>query len=410
MLLLVSAAIALALASLLPNNHELARRAEVALGEALGVPVTLGGLRWRLLPLPVLVINDAATVQSQPIRMKRVTLHLGLPGWSGDWRRWAGRIRIARAEIDGAELPQLSMRNLAQADTDEAVSTPSRFGFADTPLSRLVFRDVNWISRHGLALPYEGEIDFDDGWRPRLVQVRRPGLQPAAALQLTRRGGQDRWDAHIELAHGSAEGQIVLLASAGKRFRVEGELQLRRIDTAVAMSAFNFQPMLAGLTSGRTALWADGVSPGELARTLQTRSMLSFSQARLLRFDLDKAVQSVGRETDGQTALEQLTGQLDTRNTEQGMLIEFNSVKAESGSLAVSGRMRLSPARRVDAQFEVGSPAGGAGLPLQVSGPVDSVTVTLPRTAVAGAASGSTRSVNAGIGLGRLVRNSTALQ
>ena len=415
-LLLVSAAIALALTSLVPNNQELARRAEAALGDALGVPVTLGDLHWRLLPLPVLVVERAATVQPQPIRLERLTLYLGMPRWSDDWHNWAGRIRIARAEVDGGELPQLSLRGLGQADSDEGSGEPAEAGFAGTPLARLVFRDVTWISRHGLAVSYEGEIDFDSGWRPRIAQFRRPGVQPAAALQLARRGAQDRWDAHIELANGSAVGQIELLPRPGGQFRLEGQLQLRRIDAAGAMSAFNRQPMLAGVASGSTALWADGASAGELARALQTRSTLSFSQARLLGFDLDKAMRNIGRDTEGHTALAQLTGQLETRSTEQGTAIDFTGVKAESETMTLSGHMRLSPARRVDAQFEVDLPAGLGGLPLQITGPFENVKVSLPRAVLAGAAFGATVPLGLGpapganSGVGRFSGNSAPLQ
>ena len=119
--LLVTAALALALTSLVPSNAELARRAEAVLGDALGVPVTVRTLRWRLFPAPLLVIDGIATVQPQPIRFIRLTLFAGLPRSGDDWRGEVGLLRllrIARAELDGAEVPPQSLRGLGQADAD----------------------------------------------------------------------------------------------------------------------------------------------------------------------------------------------------------------------------------------------------------------------------------------------------
>lgn len=398
LLLLVSAAIALALASLVPSSLELARRAEAALGDALGVPVTVRGLRWHVWPVPRLVIDDVATVQPQPIRLKRLTLYAGWPqGFSGG-QKLSSLLRIDRAELDGAELPQLSLRGLRQADADEASRGPSAFDFAGASLARLVFRDVNWVSRSGHALRYEGEMDFDDDWRPRTAQLRQAGAQPAAALQMTRRGVQNQWDVFIELAHGSAKGQISLVTGAGNRLRLEGTLQAHQIDAAAAAGLFGLQPLLAGRVSGHTALWADGTSPGELVRRLQTRSTFGFSAARLLRFDLDKALRTGGREAEGETPLGPLTGQLDTHHTGQGVELNFSALKADahgdSGALTVSGRMRISPVQRVDAQFEVELLAGLIGQPLQISGPLDQLTVTMPRSAAGKLAGSAARALS----------------
>ena len=393
LLLLVSAAIALALASLVPSSPELARRAEAALGDALGVPVTVRALRWHVWPVPRLVIDDVATVQPQPIRLTRLTLYAGMPQSFSSGQNLASLIRIDRAELDGAELPQLSLPGLGQAHADEAPRGPSAFDFAGASLVRLVFRDVNWVSRSGHALRYEGEMDFDDDWRPRTAQLRQPGAEPVAALQMTRRGVQNQWDVFIELAHGSARGQILLETGADKRLRLEGTLQAHQIDAPAAAGMFGLQPLLAGRVSGHTALWADGTSPGELARRLQTRSTFSFSAARLLQFDLDQALRTGGRDTEGETPLGPLTGQLDTYNTGQGVELNFSALKAEAhgdaGPLAVSGRMRVSPVQRVDAQFEVELLAGIIGQPLQISGPLDKLTVTIPRSAAAGKLAGS---------------------
>jgi hypothetical protein len=51
-------------------------------------------------------------------------------------------------------------------------------------------------------------------------------------------------------------------------------------------------------------------------------------KSTLLRFDLDKAVRTAGKEHAGQTPLESITGRLDTQNTPQGMVVTYTGLKA----------------------------------------------------------------------------------
>ena len=391
--LLVTAALALALTSLVPSNAELARRAEAVLGDALGVPVTVRTLRWRLFPAPRLVIDGIATVQPQPIRFIRLTLFAGLPRSGDDWRGGVGLLRIARAELDGAEVPPQSLRGLGQADADEAGGAAAPLRWAATPLERLVFRDVNWDAGSAQDLRYEGEIDFDALWRPRNVQLRRAGDPPAAAMQLTRRGELDQWDVSFALGQGSGNGHVRLhalgspVAGAHQRFRLEGALQLHQIDAGVVARAFGQPPVLAGQVSSQTDWWSEGATPGELARQLQTRSTFEVIEARLLRFDLDQAMRRFGRSTVGETSLGPLTGQLATHHTAQGVALTLRALKTDvygnAGPMAVTGRMPVSPVRRLDAQFDARFVlellAGLQGQSLQVSRPLDQLTVTLPQ-------------------------------
>ena len=98
--------LAIGLASLVPSDEELARRAATELEAALGVPVSVGALHWRLRPSALVELENAATQQSQPIVIKRLTANLNV---SALWQR---RLKLDRVEVDGAVLPQLSLRGL----------------------------------------------------------------------------------------------------------------------------------------------------------------------------------------------------------------------------------------------------------------------------------------------------------
>lgn len=366
----------LALLLLLPSDEELAAKASAELQARLGVPVAVGSLGWRLFPVPAVVVRDVATRQSPAITLQKLTIHPNLPALLD------GRLQFDSAELDGAVLPQLSLRAL---DKGPAVAR----GNPDaTVLARLVFRDVTWISRRGMAVVFDGEVDFDPAWRPRQAQLRRPGVQPATDLRLTRQGQEDRWTTQIRVGGGTADGEVQIKTRDKGRLRLEGRLQPQGVEVASAMAAFNRKAVISGQASGDTSLLADGDTVGELAQSLHTKTVFSMRGATLLRFDLDKAVRSLGRDYAGQTPLDTVTGQMDTQNTPQGMVVTYTGVKATSGALTASGQARIAN-RQIESEFAVDLVDGVVGVPLKVSGPFDKVQVSVPAGAVAGAAVGT---------------------
>lgn len=176
---------------MIPSDEELKGRAAAELEAALGVPVSVGALHWQLLPSPRVVIENMVTTQTQPIEVKKLTAYLDA---SALWQR---RLNVARAELDGGVVPQLSLRGLgskpasqgAQKSPDpKPAQKPGTFTVDPLPLAQFAFRDVTWISRTGVRLVFAGEVGFDAGWRPRTAQIRRPDITPPADLTLTRQG------------------------------------------------------------------------------------------------------------------------------------------------------------------------------------------------------------------------------
>ncbi|MDZ4175861.1 MAG: hypothetical protein U1D36_15515, partial [Hydrogenophaga sp.] len=293
----------LALVWFIPGDEDLAAHAAGELQGRLGVPVRLGALHWRLLPVPAVVLEDVATDQPQPITVRTLTAY---PDLLALLQR---RVVLDRVELDGAVVPQLSLR---------ALDATPRGGAAEAgamPLARFVFRDLTWLSRHGVAVVYDGEIDFDPGWRPRHAVVRRPGFTPATDLTLTRQGQEDRWTAHINVGGGTAHGEVQSQTRADGRLVLNGQLRPSGVDVASAVAAFNRKPVIAGKATGNTVLSAQADTLVGLAQSLHTKTVFTMGAATLLRFDLDKAVRSLGKEHAGQTPLDAVSGQLDTQNT-----------------------------------------------------------------------------------------------
>ena len=242
--------------SLIPKDEELARRAAARLTEFSGVPVSVGALHWRVLPVPSVVLQKVVTQQSRPIELKQVTMYFELGALL------QRRVKLDRVLLEGATVPQLSLRALAKTVGANPAPRTQRFAVDELPLARFEFRDVTWLTRRGLALGYEGEIDFDASWRPRTGQLRRPGLNPAADLSITREGQEDRWATRIHLADGTANGELRLQTRTNGRLHLDGTLKPEGIDAARAVIAFNRRAVLAGKASGVTTLSADGHGQG----------------------------------------------------------------------------------------------------------------------------------------------------
>ena len=381
------------LVRLVPPDEELAQRASTELEAALGVPVSVGALHWQLWPSPQVVVENVVTRQPQPVEIKKLTLYLDTAAF------WQRRLKVDRAELQGAVLPQLSLHDLGRRAPAAAPQEQRRFSLDALPLAQIAFHDVTWISRRGSRIVYDGEAAFDANWRPRTARLWRPGVVPAVEMTLTRQGQDDRWDARTNVGGGTANGELQLQTRDDGGLRVTGKLQPRNIEAASALEAFMRRAIVAGRVSGETTLSASGATLAELAQSLHTRTVFSMGRSTLLRFDLDKAIRSVGKQHAGKTPLDAITGQLDTQNTPQGMVVELTKLKTSSGVLSASGQARVAK-ERIEGEFAVDLVDGVVGVPLQVSGPLEQVQVSVPASALAGAAVGTAVLPGIGTALG----------
>ncbi len=398
--LLLLAAAALAAWALLPTREELARETEARVREALGVEVRIGALDWRLWPRPTVLLTDVSTVQARPLTARHVEATLY-------WRDLLSRrLALERVTVEGAVVPQLSLHALgaaAQERTAAAVSAPSvaastptgpdaqtasGWQLAPVPLAHVSFSDLTWISRRGIPVTYEGEVDFDAGWRPRRAVVARPEVQPRAELTLTRQGDADRWQVRTAIGGGRLDGEVRLATTPRGTLRLTGELTPKDIEVAATVATFNRRPVLSGRGTGRTVLDAEGENIAALARSLHTRTQFRLAPATVQRFDLHKAIRTLGRDHAGQTPLESLTGEMDTQNTGQGTIWSYTGLKATSGALTASGQVAIF-SRRIEAQGAVDLVDGLVGAPIKVSGTLDKPQVSVPGSAVAGAVLGT---------------------
>lgn len=368
----------LAFAWWLPTDEELAQRLAAKAEVVLGVKVSIGSVQWALLPTPVITVNDFRTQQAVPIIVGKLSIYPNL--------RLLMRHELAadRMDISDATVPRNSLHGLHVEP-----GTAGQYAVAEAPLQQLHVRNLTWISYSGIANSFDGEIDFDPHWRPRHAELRRPGITPPFTLTAARDADADRWQMQIFVGGGTAHGHLALKTGEdGSAMHLTGELAPRDIEVESAISAFNRRSPISGKGTGQTVVSANGASLGELTRSLHTHTTFTVNHATVLRFDLDKAISTRGKEHNGHTPLQELTGQLDTQNGPEGMRVTGTDIRARAGKFTATGQGTLYHGQ-IEASGNFDLVEGALGVPFNLSGSVHKPKITVPPGFFAGAAIGT---------------------
>lgn len=369
---------------LLPSDEELAVRISESFERASGIGLRVGSASWSVRPAPVVVLRDLATEQPRPITVRHVVLR---PRLDALWRR---TISIEAVEVEGAVLPRASVRAFRGRWKKGELPglMAGAWAPAEIPIERLQLRDITWINRLDIALAYDAELRFDPGWRPREAEVRRPGVSPTTRLRLAREGGEDRWRVEIDAGGGTWNGQAELQAPDKGPLRLSAQLEPRGVDVGELVSAFRRNQAVQGRFDGRTDVRSEGDDVGELIRHLNTRTRFAMRPATLKGFDLSKVVGAPGAARGGQTVLDELTGTVETQNTEDGVLLRYSGLQARSGVLSASGSASVLN-RRLNGEMAIDLVDGMVGVPLKLAGTLDDPQLSMTGGALAGAAVGT---------------------
>ncbi|MEO7387702.1 MAG: hypothetical protein ABIX37_12250 [Gammaproteobacteria bacterium] len=365
--------------ALLPDDEEVRLRLSAELQRRSPVHITLGSVHWRLLPTPALTVTNIRSRQPEPVVIERLTAYPGLRAFL-----LRGRLEIDRLQIDGARIPTASLRAFRREEP-AGRPAPSVDGI---PLHSVRFRNLIWISRTGVGLPLEGDIDFQRQWRPGSVRVRRPGFTPATTLDLVRSGRLDEWRVTVALGGGSADGSVRLTETAERGLQVTGELAPRNIDVAVAAASLKRRSPIGGKANGRTRVGAAGRTAGDLGSSLRLRSEVKVAAAQILRIDVDHAIRTLGRERAGTTRLKSLDAVMDIQNTPEGTVTRYREIVAVGDTFTATGDATVFN-RRVEGEGKIKVLKDAVEIPFHVSGPTRKVDVSVPPGVVAGAVAGT---------------------
>ncbi|WP_300658941.1 AsmA-like C-terminal region-containing protein [Hydrogenophaga sp.] len=363
--------------ALMPSDEELARRLETEFEAKLGEKLSVGQVHWRLLGLPVVEVLDAHTEQSEAISVRRVAIYPEL------LPLLSKRLVIKRLQVDGAVVPRKAVAAFRNKGLE---------GMGSVLLRAVSFSDTTYISYSGIPVVYEGEIRWDEDGLPLNLQVRLPDAETPASIEALRDGvtesGGIRYQMRLQGGGGSANGQVQLTTGSDGRYVLKGELAPHAVEVSALLTAFHRRSPISGLASGQTVLSAEGSSLNELLRSLNTRSVLKVERAKILRFDWEKAVRSVGKDHGGETPLQSLSGVVETQNTEQGMKSEFTRLRAVAGSYSATGKATLYR-RQISAQGRVEVGDGVIEVPFTANGPTRDPDFQIGWSTLAGAVIGT---------------------
>ncbi len=388
----VAMACAGALAIWWPSEAELARRAGDAATERLGVPVKVGQLHWSLFPSPRVELRDVRTEQEAPLSAERLSAGVR---WGDLLHR---RLALTDLQLENATIPQASLSEFQVRPTDDGAESSLPFTLAPIPVERADWQGVRWIGRNGRTLVYAGSAEFDTAWRPRQAWLERTGAPVPTRMAIAREGAEDRWRADVS-AGGRTEQGTLRLQEINGRYRVTGAIDFTGVDVEGVMAAFERRAVVAGKASGHTDLIAEGADPAEAVQALHTRTRFTVARARLLTFDLERAVKTVGTQRGGTTQLDSLEGVVRTEADRGGTIVRYSDLKATSGVLTATGDAVLQN-RRVSGHVAVDLVDGVVGIPLEFGGTMDDTTLTLPPAALAGAAVGTAVAPGVGTAIG----------
>ncbi|OOG41853.1 hypothetical protein [Polaromonas sp. A23] len=372
----------------------------------LGLPVQLAGIEVALWPLPAVALNGIEVQSRPPLTLARLELR---PGW---FALLQGRLEIATLVLRDAVLPQqaidvllLSLQKRKQGmpavsgQTGKKASNQPPDGdaaVADWLPRRALLQGVSWISLKGASTTLDAELRLgDDGLLDDAsLQVLKGNLQGLRGKLQREEAGQ--WMLRIDVGGGTVGGRIGMQgepsAQGGQVLVLQGQLETRGVEVS-ALTAPN-RP-LSGRLEASTTLKARATTTGGLVDALQTQTRFTVKDAVLNGLDLVKAVQTVGLNRGGQTALDTLAGQVQS----QGRAAQLTNLVASSGALSATGNVAVSAAQALSGRISV-SLGGTVAVPLVVGGTLASPEVTLTRGAMLGAAIGTVVMPGVGTGAG----------
>lgn len=417
------------------STDDFRSRAQAQASEVLGREVRLGALAVDIWPLPAVALNRVEIGTRPLIRIERIEVRPVVAAlFSG--RLELSTLLVRQADLSQAAVDDLLAAWLARRSTTAAGSKPAPSASvkgttarpADAPADevltvvvprRVVLDSATWRSANGSVTMFNADARLDPQALPdELVVTLLAGPLQGARLSLQRQAQAEQagppardWNLAMELAGGTVKGKLQMPqpSGSGNALELDGQLETRNVELGVLLRAQRLQAEGSasgerGAMSGkleasttfriRAAEWS-GVREG-----LQSQSRVVVHQAVIHGIDLARAVRSVGLSRGGQTRLDTLAGQVQTR----GRAVDLRNLVASSGALSATGQVSVAPDRQLQGRVDVSLGAKmvgkAVGVPLLVEGTLDKPQVRLTRAALAGAAIGTLIMPGVGTGAG----------
>lgn len=407
-------------------------RAEHEASDALGVAVKLGQINVDLWPAPGLALAGIQVLTQPALTLAQLEVHPDVRGL------FQGRLDLTTVRLSRAALAQPGLDALLDALQKKKQTNDNGRGLETENTSKLqwsvrqVLLDaITWVGARGDTVTLDADIKLDEQTQPEMASliVQKGKFAGVAGLDgtrvtLNRKGAV--WAVSVALGAekgggGTIQGEVEVHSVVQKPakaamkgeaqaegFTLKGQLETRDLDVSRfggsgPQATGSFTGPLNGRLDASTTLTARAAGLGSLAEALQTQSKFTVKNAVVHGIDLAKAVKTVGMSRGGETRLDVLAGQVQSR----GRAIQISNLVASSGALSASGQVAITPAKQLSGRVTVALGSGlvgsATGVPLAVGGTLDAPEVTLNRSALIGAAIGTVLMPGVGTGAGASV-------
>ncbi len=394
------------------SGDGLRSQVQVLATQKLGVPVTLSKLSLSVFPWPSVAVSDVKIGTQAPVMAQRIELR-------PVWRKLLGlggqprELEVQSLVLRGLSLPQKGLEELSQSlSKKEQTNKHTSVRTAQKALKTEDKPEPSPAVIVGLlAIPQTTQLDG-------VVWTSKAGESLSLSGDLSMNGVREQMDVRLQLAGGSVRGSLRLAPQGNKTgWQLRGELAISAVDLAQLPGA---RQRMAGRLSGTTTLDATALKLSDIDAALQTNTPFNVSAAVIKGVDLAKAVRTLGLSRGGETALQQLSGNLSTRGAGAPMLITLSDLQAKSSILVASGAVSVGAAagpgapRALNGKVSVDLTAGDSkvgqvvdktvgqfvGIPLEISGTTAAPQVQPTRGAMIGGAIGSVIAPVIGTGAG----------
>jgi hypothetical protein len=378
------AAVAIALKSWV-GSDDFRLRVAKEVSAAAGVPVELGALTVDVWPLPAVAVERVQVKSNPPLSFERIEAR---PVWSGLLQK---KLEISTLYVRNAVVPQDAIAAVAAAykkahpdKAGEKKPQPGESPAVQLP-QRIVLDKVTWVDSKNNRNVVDATARIDEDGLPAQVDVDvSQGRWQGVQAKLQRSG--NRWTLNGRVGGGTITGRFETSKNARGEPQLQGEFDTANVEVASFTAP---SKTLTGRLEAHTAVQGNLRDLGALPEVLQTQSKFTIHNAVVHGIDLAQAVKTVGMNRSGDTHLDTLAGQLATH----GRAAELSNLVASSGALSATGHITMSAEKNLAGNVNVNlaeKVAGAAlGVPLVVGGTLDAPSVTLSRSALAGAAIGT---------------------
>lgn len=378
---------------------------EARASAGLGQPVHIGGMRLHLLPFPQLSISDLTAGEAAELRVERLTIRPSLLHLLADVKV------VDEVKVQGVTVSERFIRRLARrSGSREAVALRvRRFRFEDAELKLAGVR----LAELGGSVRFDGSGRVAEiratHQRGRLALIAVPTgntfavqvsgrhwtspVGAAIAFErlafnavLTSRG-MVMHEVSARLYGGSVTGPLRVSWDGG--WSIAGSFEVDGVELQPLARLLSYGA-ISGRLRAEPTFSAYAARPQALLANLRLDSEFSVAEGTLSHVDLEAVAKNPlgrGASPDGQTRFDALSGHVVV--DAQGY--HFSPLRVMSGLLDASGELSVARDQQLDGRIEVALKGTGSliGVPLRVTGTVQTPSVLPTKGAVAGVLAGS---------------------